>query len=237
MKPTVVNIPRRYRGPPESANGGYACGLLGTALNGGARVRLMVPPPLEQTLVCLGEDDVVELRDGDRVVARAVPGDPGLVPPPAPDPEAAREAASRYSGFDQHWFPGCFVCGPERAEDDGLRIFAGPMADGSGVAAPWRPAHNLSDGHGRVDPLFAWAALDCPGAFAFTPAHGKAVVLGELCGRVDGDLSPGEPCTVRGWAIDHEGRKHHVGTAIYGADGECRAVARATWIEIPYPVD
>ena len=39
--------------------------------------------------------------------------------------------------------------------------------------------------------------------------------------------------SVLGWHLAHEGRKHTVGTAVYGADGECRALARAIWIEVP----
>ena len=43
----TVTIARRYRGPLDSANGGYAAGLLGARLGGTAEVTLRLPPPLE----------------------------------------------------------------------------------------------------------------------------------------------------------------------------------------------
>ena len=49
----------------------------------------------------------------------------------------ARGAASRFAGHHDHPFPGCFVCGTERAAGDGLRLFPGPVAGGSGRIALW----------------------------------------------------------------------------------------------------
>lgn len=43
----TVTIARRYRGPLDSANGGYAAGLLGARLGGTAEVTLRLPPSLE----------------------------------------------------------------------------------------------------------------------------------------------------------------------------------------------
>lgn len=40
----TVTIARRYRGPLDSANGGYAAGLLGARLGGTAEVTLRLPP-------------------------------------------------------------------------------------------------------------------------------------------------------------------------------------------------
>ena len=43
-----IIIDRRFNGPPNSANGGYTCGLVGTALEApSVRVSLRKPPPLE----------------------------------------------------------------------------------------------------------------------------------------------------------------------------------------------
>jgi len=42
----------------------------------------------------------------------------------------------------------------------------------------------------------------------------------------------GEACTVIGWKIAADGRKHLAGTAIFDEDGELCARARATWIEL-----
>jgi len=41
----------------------------------------------------------------------------------------------------------------------------------------------------------------------------------------------GEPCTVIGWAISSNGRKHEAGTALFGEDGELCGRARAVWVE------
>ena len=39
-----ITIPRRYRGPMHSANGGYAAGLLAREVDGPAEVTLRLPP-------------------------------------------------------------------------------------------------------------------------------------------------------------------------------------------------
>ena len=46
----TVTIDRRFRGPLRSANGGYACGLLGSRVGPAAEVTLRLPPPLERPL-------------------------------------------------------------------------------------------------------------------------------------------------------------------------------------------
>ena len=58
------------------------------------------------------------------------------------------------------------------------------------------------------------------------------MVLGEMHAHVDRRVHVGESCTVIGWKIGVEGRKHYAGTAIFDQDGELCARARATWIEL-----
>jgi hypothetical protein len=48
--------------------------------------------------------------------------------------------------------------------------------------------------------------------------------------EADGVVTAGEPCVVIGWLRASEGRKHGVGTAIFGPGGERVAQASATWI-------
>ena len=60
-------IPPRYNGPPDSANGGYACGLMSEALGGGFEVTLLRPPPLGVDLDLVGH----EVRQGDILIAEA----------------------------------------------------------------------------------------------------------------------------------------------------------------------
>ena len=120
-----VVIDRRFNGPPNSANGGYTCGLAGTAVNAPAvRVSLRKPPPLDLPLLRRREHDgSVSLLSGDDVIATAGPAAVQAHAPPAPTVEDAEIATRRYVGFAHHRFPTCFVCGTAR--DDGLRIYAG----------------------------------------------------------------------------------------------------------------
>jgi hypothetical protein len=45
----TITIARRFRGPPNSGNGGYVCGMLARYITGAAEVTLRAPPPLETT--------------------------------------------------------------------------------------------------------------------------------------------------------------------------------------------
>jgi hypothetical protein len=227
----TITIGNRFCGPPDSGNGGYVCGVVATAAAQPVAVRLRKPPPLDTALELAERDGVLQLLQGDEVVAEARPDPVDLGVPVLPDHAEAVIASLRYTGFAEHAFPGCFVCGPRRMAGDGLRIFAGPLSDGRGVAAPWVPDGSLVDGSGLVRPEFLWSALDCPGYFA-TPMAGKLALLGELAARIDRRPAAGEPCVVFGWERSSEGRKHYAGTAVLGPDGEVLARARATWIAL-----
>jgi hypothetical protein len=236
-------IKRRFRGPPASGNGGYSCSILGRCIDGPAAVRLRIPPPLDTPLEVRRQDGVLGLfyhgEDGEVMVASARPATLDLVIPQAPDFATAQAASRRYRGFINHFYPGCFVCGPLREAGDGLRIFAGPVGAGSGpegmVAAAWIPDDSLADDSGFVAPEYLWAALDCPGAYAFPEPQQGALLLGELAVSIKGRVSVGEQCVLIGWEVDRQGRKHFTGTALFGAAGSCRAVGYATWFEVPAP--
>lgn len=244
-KPGQVIINRRFRGPPASGNGGYSCAMLSRFIDGPAAVRLRVPPPLDTPLEVRRNDGAIELfyhaDTGEVLVGSARPATVELDIPEAPGFTAAQAASQRYRGFVAHWFPGCFVCGPQRDPGDGLRIFPGPVDGGSGpagmVAAAWIPDESLVDGSGLVAPEFLWAALDCPGAFSFPEPLHSALLLGELAVSIEGSVAPGERCVLIGWEIDRQGRKHFTGTALFGESGSCRAVGYATWFEVPAPAD
>ncbi|GAA2703027.1 hypothetical protein ACFY2R_21225 [Micromonospora olivasterospora] len=215
-------IPARFNGPPGSGNGGWSAGAFATATGGHrgvVEVTLRQPPPLETPLtVAPGE-----VRDPDGLLiaqVRAVDEDPEAVPPV--DVETARTASAAYPGLVDHPFPGCYVCGPDRA--DGLRIFPGRLADGRTAAAFTAPA--------EVDPATVWAALDCPGGWAVI-APGRPYVLGRMAAVVDALPAPGDECVVTGVAVGGEGRKALVRTSLYGPDGRLLGRARATWIALP----
>jgi hypothetical protein len=235
----AFTIDARFRGPPESGNGGYVCGLLAARLAGGcAAVTLRHPPPLDRslTLETDGRDRAV-LSDGDRIIAEAAASTLALVPPAAPDLAAAELASRGYRGFDRHLYPGCFVCGPQRAEGDGLRIFAGPVAGTSLVAAPWVPDASLANDAGEIASAFLWAVLDCPGYFALTIDRERPMLLGRLTAEIFGTLRAGETAIVAGWELGREGRKHYAGTALYAASGAVLGKAQAVWIALQAPAD
>jgi hypothetical protein len=227
---TVV-IERRFHGPPDSGQGGYACGLLARTIAGAAEVSLRSPPPLERPLqVTRGADGRVELRDGETVVAEGRPATLAIdVPAPAGLAEA-EAAVPGYAGFAHHWFPTCFGCGPQRAEGDGLRLFPGPVAGRDVVACPWGPDRTLADPSGVVAPEHVWAALDCPTAFACR-FEGAGIVLARLKARIDGPVRAQEPHVITAWPIAREGRKHLAACAISTPGGEVLAVSEALWIE------
>ena len=228
----TIFVERRFCGPPDSGNGGYVSGRLAALIDGPALVRLQVPPPLEVELSVKKTAGGVELLHGATVVAWARPSEVSIQVPSAPGFAEAEAASRSYRGFKSHPFPTCLVCGPERAEGDGLRIFPGPLGRDGIVACPWVPAASFADNGGTVRPEFMWAALDCPGGFSFEMTQGDAVLLGELAADVRGRVRVGERCVAIGWELGREGRKHHVGSALFSASGECRGVARATWFEI-----
>ena len=228
----TLRIERRYHGPPGSGNGGYVSGRLAAFIDGPAVVRLLVPPPLETTMDVRPVDGGFDLMHGDIRVATVRPTDPVTDVPRVP-PYSEVEAASRgYRGFLWHPFPTCFVCGPRREPDDGLRIFAGPVGGTSIVAAPWIPHASLGS-RGVVSPEFVWAALDCPGAFSFESADGTALLLGEIAATLTGPVRIGDRHIAVGWEIDRNGRRHYTRTAIFTESGECLALARSTWFEVP----
>ena len=214
-------IESRFNGPAGSANGGYTCGLVADFVDGIAEVTLRRPPPLGRALSVERDDGRVVVRDGDAVVAEAVEATFELALPEPPTTQEAASASARYPGFDEHAFPTCFVCGPDREVGDGLRIFAGPLRDGL-VAAPWTPT--------EVDRHIVWAALDCPGAVAVGFPDRGETLLGRFAAIVDELPEVGESCVVVGWPLGEEGRKLYAGTALYGEGGRPLARASATWI-------
>jgi hypothetical protein len=231
---STVIIDARYRGPPDSGNGGYVCGIVGAAAGVPVAVRLKRPPPLDVPLELAEHDGALQLlRDGE-LVAEARPDAVDIDVPSPPSHAEAVAASFGYMGFVEHVFPTCFVCGPRRPAGDGLRIFAGSLSDRRMVAAPWIPDQSLAGPDGTIRPEFLWAALDCPGYFA-TPLAGRMALLGEMATAVSRPVSPGEACVVLGWRRHSDGRKHYSGTAIFNRDGELVARASATWIELKRP--
>ena len=234
MRTESFVIASRFRGPPQSGNGGYVCGRIAKPLQGPVVVRLKAPPPLDTEVRLESDESSARLFHGDTVVGEARRVDHAQTPRPAPSYASAQLASRSFTGFQTHRFPGCFVCGPQRKEGDGLRIFPGPLQDGEVLAACWVPDASLADEGGHIASEFIWCALDCPSAFAVFPLpDGVAIVLGELCASIFRDLRPDDRCVVTAWALGAEGRKRFAASAVHTDEGQLVAIARATWIEVP----
>jgi hypothetical protein len=233
----TVIIPARFNGPPDTGNGGYTSGLLAAHVHSGlagagaaVEVTLFRPPPLDTELVvragAAGTDatDRIGAYHGEVLIAEAIPTTlhSGETVPPVSYAEAVTAAAA-YPGLVSHPFPGCFVCGPDRAPGDGLRLFPGRLGDGR-TAAPFVVPAGMS-------PELVWAALDCPGGWT-VPLETRSYVLGRMATRIDAVPAPGQECVVTGALIDRQGRLASVLSSLYGPDGRLLATARATWIAI-----
>ena len=232
MTTEEITITKRFCGPPDSGNGGYVSGMIARYVDGVAEVTLRKPPPLDQSMSVEQDGDTVRLMLDTDCIAEAKPSALELNIPQSPTFAEAENAVQRYTGFEDHAFPTCFVCGPDREEGDALRIFAGSVGSDGTVAAPWTPHASLADDGGNVSSEYVWAALDCPGAFAVGRFNEIVVVLGRLTVEQYRPVACGEPHIATAWPIAHEGRKYFAGTAVYTADGECCAAAKATWIAI-----
>ena len=233
----TVLIGSRFHGPPESGNGGYTCGLAAAAVDAPAvQVRSKLPPPLERPLAVEHRDDVVVLVDGDEVVAEARAADVYVECPAPVDLASAQTAVDRFDvdAYDAgHAFPGCFTCGPHRAQGDGLRIFPASVEGRPDlVASPWVPDASCADDDGVVRDEITWAALDCPGGLVWMVGDDPvgAAVLGQLVVAIDRRPHVGEELVVAGWRVGADGRKRRSGTVIWYADGEVLAQGEAIWI-------
>jgi hypothetical protein len=236
-----IVVGARFCGPPDSGNGGYTCGLVAAHLEGPTEVTLRRPPPLERPLrVELRGDGSVHVVDRGDTIAVGMPvGSVGVDAPAAVTPAQAAAARRRARFFlhpEEHSFPTCFVCGPARAEGDGLRLFPGPVEGRELLATPWVPDASLAaDSDGAcVRPEFVWAALDCSGGLSTIERADEEragpFVLGRLAAVLLAPVPVGEPCIATGWRLGGEGRKLHAGSAVLAADGTVHALARSTWI-------
>ncbi|HLX32742.1 MAG TPA: hypothetical protein VKR79_08235 [Gaiellaceae bacterium] len=223
-----ILIPRQFRGPARSANGGYTCGTIAELVGADVvEVTLRRPPPLDSELAVEpdGAGGIRVLSEGE-VVAEARPSSLELELPAVPSFAEARRISEARGDDPDHPFPGCFVCGPARDPGDGLRLRPAPLGDGC-VVAPWLVEPEFAGAR------FAWAALDCPGGWAVQPDATRGIsVVGRLTGRVLSAPEAGDECVVVGWPLgEPDGRRHRAGTAIF-RDGSLLAMAEAIWFEM-----
>lgn len=242
---TELVVPRRFRGPTSSGNGGWSAGALASLLDpehgSAVTVTLRQPPPLETPMrVADDKGNLVVTHDGAPVLeAASASSEPQRVEPVTV--EEARAAEAAYAGREHHPFPECFSCGIGREPGDGLRIFPGPVSDQGGlvrVAATWTPDeslhedwHEYAGAERRASLPVTWAALDCIGAWTVDMV-GRKIVLGRITARVSSLPVVGEEHVVVGLARSADGRKHHTAGSIYDSRGALVGVAEHVWITI-----
>ncbi len=226
---------QQFCGPPNSGNGGYVCGVLAKEISGPATSVLRARVPLDVDL------DLAEQADGVAVITDATGGLIGrgaassleLAIPAPPSLAAARDAMEAYVAHAQRVHPICFTCGPDRADGDGLRVFAGQLsgAPTGHVACVWRPHAAFADNDGLTHTEVVWAALDCPGFFAWVAKEGRhGALLGTMTGEVLRRPQADEDYIILAWPLVREGRKETAGVALFSAQGELMARGHQVWI-------
>ena len=230
-----IFVPKRFNGPPETANGGYVAGLIAgemrnAGISGAIEVSLRAPPPVEAQMDLVIAGSGCKCRHGDTVIGGARRVDALGAVPAAPSLEMAAQGRENFPPVADHAFPYCFVCGPSRTKD-GLCIFTGRPHGYDGVTDVWTPDGDYAGADGRVREEVLWAALDCPGAFAIGFQE-RPMVLGRIKGEVHRRPEAGAPLIVAAWHLYDEGRKHGAASALFTADGELLAQTEQLWIEL-----
>jgi hypothetical protein len=230
-----IVIARQFRGPPNSGNGGYVCGIVSREIEGASTVALRNLIPLDTPLKFEETPEGARLvgRDGT-LIADGVRYTSDLPdPPPPPTLEQARAAGERCTVIEKPFHPPCFTCSSIREDGDGLRILPGQIegAEPGHIACVWTPHANFAAADGTIPAEIVWAALDCPGSLAWiTKAGMGGGLLGTMTGEVLRLPRAGEPTIVTAWPIEQSGRKFIAGVALFDAQGRLMARGSQIWI-------
>jgi hypothetical protein len=233
---STITVAAQFRGPPNSVNGGYGCGVMARLIDGPSTAVLRAPPPLNTPMVlAVADDGAVRLESeaGD-LIGEAKPAPETAIPDPpiVPTMRAAIAAGPLFPGLTRPFHPICFSCGDKLDEGFGLRVFTGQLAgapDGV-VAGPWTPHAVFADDEGLIPAEVIWAALDCPGSVSWVVTGHGGGLLGTMTCEVLRRPAAEEPCIVLAWPIESSGRKRISGTALFSADGELLAKSHQVWI-------
>jgi hypothetical protein len=246
MQESII-VPARFRGPPESGNGGYVAGVVAECFGNEAsadaavEVTLRAPTPLDREMTVLrAEDGSVQLVLGETLIAEARQTELSLEIPTPPSFAAALAARSNSPSFFENinpllpegtgFHPICFCCGADVAPNEGLHVYAAPVAGFDGVAAAWQPSVEFADSDGLLPNPILWAALDCPGQFAYLVGGIRTGMLGRMTGKILKPAQVDQELTVIGWRIEVERMKHFAGTALFDESGDLCGYSRQVWI-------
>jgi hypothetical protein len=239
------NIPARFRGPPNSGNGGYVAGALAehfAAADGEAvEVTLRAPIPLDTPMTIVRPDrDHLRVERDDVLIVEAVRTTLALDVPTPPAFAAALAARDRSPSFYPNvnplipggtgFHPVCVCCGADVGADEGLHVYAAAVEGFDGVAAAWRPHPALVGSDGLLPQAIVWTALDCPGQFAYLVSGIRTGLLGRMTARMVRPVPGDADLVVIGWCLEVAGRKHFAGTALFDDAGALCAYSRQTWI-------
>ncbi|XDD49649.1 hypothetical protein AB3N59_14790 [Leptospira sp. WS92.C1] len=240
LKNETMSISSKYCGPPLSGNGGFSAGSAAQKLNSlSSIVKIKAPVPLNSELQVNFDPDfysaLIDISSGVVAVEAEPAPDFKLDLPKPMSQEIIMQASKDYLGFIKHPFPSCFVCGPERKDKDGMRIFSGKVTDQPGFkhlhGANWDPWRELGDESGFVRKEIVWAALDCPGGFAVSTEDPQMIVLVKLTGRILSSIRVEESYRILSWEIHRNRRARTAGTAIFQSqDDVCVAYSEGVWM-------
>lgn len=230
MEETFITIDSQFNGPPDHCNGGYLAGIMSSFLKGPVEITINNLVPLNKKLLVKIENNV-SLYDGSLLLSEAKNKGLKISPPFTLDFEEASKWSEYFRGTERAVQKNCFVCGCERKEGDGLRIFPGRMDEQKKgpVAAPFIPHENFGDKNGRIDPVYLWSVLDCPGYWSTADPSEKAL-LGKITGVVMPGIRVHEKCVVIAWPLGDWGFAFQSGTAIFNGAGKLKAISKQIWV-------
>ena len=244
MQDTVV-IPSRFRGPPQSGNGGYVSGVFAELLPhqpGAPEITLRSPIPLDRTMtVKKGSSETlgVDVFDDETLIAECRLIDSpffDFIVPPCPDPVQIEAAMPSSLAFTPNinpllpnqkgFHPISFCCGVEA--EYGLHVYPAPHHHGH-YAALWKTKDTWAV-DGKVPASFLWTAMDCPAQFAFMNASIRTGLMGRMSAEILALPKAGATLIVSAWTIAVQGKKHFAGAALFDETGEQIARATTLWI-------
>lgn len=242
QQPLVIQS--RFRGPPQSGNGGYVGGAIAerfTPSTDAIEVTLRAPIPLDTPMeVAVVDANALHVTQGKTLISEARRTELELDIPPPPEFSAAASAQKDSASFTKGinplvpggkgFHPICFCCGADLPDEEGLHVHAAPVPDFAGVAAAWRPNPSFANAEGYLPTSIVWTALDCPGQFAWYAAGVKTGLLGRMTAQILTPVLAAQNLLVTGWGIEIERSKHFAGTALFTEAGQLCAFSKQVWI-------